>query len=134
MYIHIHQDAVLREIKAEFRAAFPFLKLEFFQRPHSIGAVSPRREMHSDKLKIRELPDSHNEGQIALLDTLSVADLEADFEKRFDLHVQVFRKSGTLWLETSATDHWSLGQQNQHGAEAEESPAGEDSPYTANAR
>jgi hypothetical protein len=29
--------------------------------------------------------------------------------------VQVFRKSGNVWLETSATDAWSLKQQNQEG-------------------
>jgi hypothetical protein len=31
--------------------------------------------------------------------------------------VQVSRKSGTLWLETTMTDSWTLGQQNEHGRE-----------------
>ncbi len=40
----------------------------------------------------------------------------ADFEKmmldKFMLNVQVSRKSADIWLQTSATDHWSLEKQN----------------------
>lgn len=118
--LHIRQDANLRDIKAEFRTCFPFLKLEFFQRPHADAAGSPRREMFSDKLKLRDIRDARNDGVITLNDELTVTGLEAEFRDRFDLHVQVFRKSGRLWLETSVTDHWTLSQQNQHGSEAEE--------------
>jgi hypothetical protein len=35
----------------------------------------------------------------------------------YGLSVQVFRKSGNVWLETSATDNWTLRQQNNEGAE-----------------
>ena len=120
--LHIRHDATLRDIKAAFKAAYPYLKLEFFQRPHGEGAASPRREMYSDKLRVSDIRDARNEGGINLTDELSVASLEAEFRDRFDLHVQVFRKSGRLWLETGVTDHWSLSQQNLHGAEAEERP------------
>jgi hypothetical protein len=33
------------------------------------------------------------------------------------LYVQVFRKSGKVWLETTATDNWSLYKQNEEGQE-----------------
>lgn len=118
----IRHDSTLRDIKAAFRAAFPFLKLEFFQRPHADGVASPRREMFSDKLRVSDIRDARNEGAIELSDNLTVTSLEAEFRERFGLYVQVFRKAGRLWLETGVTDHWSLSQQNLHGAEAEESP------------
>jgi hypothetical protein len=124
--IPIRHDAALRDIKEAFRAVYPYLKLEFFQRAHRDGGGSPRREMYTDKLRVRDIRDTQEEGAIELHDEMSVAQLEAEFEARFDLYVQVFRKSGRLWLETSVTDHWSLHQQNQHGAEAEESPENED--------
>jgi hypothetical protein len=120
--LHIRQDASLRDIKAAFRTCYPFLKIEFFQRPHVDTAGSPRREMYSDKLSIRDTREARNDGVIKLHGDLTVSGLEAEFRDRFDLHVQVFRKSGRLWLETSVTDHWTLSQQNQHGAEAEEPP------------
>ena len=39
---------------------------------------------------------------------LTVETLESMFEDEFGLHVQVFRKSGETWLQTSVTDHWTL--------------------------
>ena len=39
------------------------------------------------------------------------------FAKEFDLFIQVFRRSGNLWLETTATDNWSLHHQNEQGRE-----------------
>jgi hypothetical protein len=35
----------------------------------------------------------------------------------FGVPVQILRKSGKIWLETTMTDHWTLLQQNQHGEE-----------------
>ena len=32
-----------------------------------------------------------------------------------DLNLQVFRKSSDIWLQTSATDHWTLEKQNGKG-------------------
>ena len=42
-------------------------------------------------------------------------ELEERFEKDFGLHVQVFRKSGNIWLETSVSDDLTLAQQNEKG-------------------
>jgi hypothetical protein len=44
-----------------------------------------------------------------------VSELENLFEDKFKLSVQVFRKSGKSWLETTFTDGWSLKKQNQEG-------------------
>ena len=48
---------------------------------------------------------------------MKVNELEKIFKDRFNLAVQVFRKSGNLWLETTMTDNWTLQQQNNHGGE-----------------
>lgn len=48
---------------------------------------------------------------------MKVSELEKLFKDKFKLAVQVFRKSGNLWLETTMTDNWSLLQQNNHGRE-----------------
>ena len=42
---------------------------------------------------------------------------EKIFKDQFSLAVQVFRRSGNLWLETTMTDNWTLRQQNEHGRE-----------------
>jgi len=38
-------------------------------------------------------------------------------EDQFGLHVQIFRKSGDLWLQTSKTDEWTIEHQNARGLE-----------------
>jgi hypothetical protein len=48
---------------------------------------------------------------------MKVKDLEKIFKDQFSLAMQVFRKSGNLWLETTMTDNWTLQQQNEHGRE-----------------
>ena len=38
--------------------------------------------------------------------------LESEFEK-LGINIQLFRKSGNVWLQTTTTDHWSIAQQNK---------------------
>jgi hypothetical protein len=48
---------------------------------------------------------------------MKVSELEELFEEVFGLSVQVFRKSGESWLQTTTTDSWTLNQQNLKGKE-----------------
>jgi propionyl-CoA carboxylase beta chain len=52
---------------------------------------------------------------IAVESNFSVSNLEQKFENELGLFIQVFRKSGNVWLETSATDSWTLAEQNEEG-------------------
>ena len=45
MKLHIEDKRTLAEIQEEFNKAFPFLKLEFFKKPHAEGELSPMNEM-----------------------------------------------------------------------------------------
>lgn len=47
--------------------------------------------------------------------TMPTWQLERLFETDYGLHVQLFRQSGNLWLETSRTDDLSIEQQNAKG-------------------
>lgn len=48
---------------------------------------------------------------------MKINELEKLVFKKFGLDVQVSRKSGVLWLETTMTDGWTLLKQNEHGRE-----------------
>ena len=53
-----------------------------------------------------------------VLTTLLVASYAlyyATFGEVYGLGVQVFRKSGNVWLETTVTDSWTLKEQNDQG-------------------
>lgn len=117
MQIHIDNDQKLESIKAAFSELFPFLKLEFFKKAHSEGDSSPKSEMITEDLLVGEIRNESKEGVVELGPELKVGELEQLFEDEYGIHAQVFRKSGDLWLETSATDQWTLKEQNETGKE-----------------
>ena len=67
--------------------------------------------------KIGDTQSAITDGYIEITGAMKVTDLEKIFKNQFSLVVQVFRKSGKIWLETTITDNWTLDQQNNHGSE-----------------
>ena len=117
MQLNITPDRLISDIQKEFNEIFPFLKLEFFNNKSfarnnfSASQIIPRNR------KLGEIQKGIKEDIIELEELMKVNDLENLFKDKFKLAVQVFRKSGNLWLETTMTDSWSLLQQNNHGKE-----------------
>ncbi|HEY0678203.1 MAG TPA: hypothetical protein VGD17_07945 [Chitinophagaceae bacterium] len=107
----------IQEIQHDFNDAFPFLKIEFFkpQSSRTVHAYAANLLKHS--LKINEARRLQQDGVMEIKDITKVSDLEKDFKEKFGLYVQVFRKSGNVWLETTMSDNWTLKQQNDHGRE-----------------
>jgi hypothetical protein len=66
-------------------------------------------------MKLKDIQINQRVGEIIISKQTLVSDLEHQFENDFGLYVQVFRKSGRIWLETTATDNWTLEQQNEEG-------------------
>lgn len=98
------------EIKKVFNNQFPFLKIEFFKKKHKNLQGSLKKELIVDDFNIFNIQNA-----IVFKDDMLVSELENLFEEKFKLSVQVFRKSGKSWLETTFTDGWSLKKQNQEG-------------------
>ncbi len=118
MHLVINANKLIKDVQQEFTSAFPYLKIEFFRN----GEV--RKDRYPATMLIaqnRSLKDAWSrkkeEGELDIPDTLTVGELENLFMDRFGLSVQVFRRSGNLWLETTMTDNWTLKQQNDHGKE-----------------
>lgn len=118
MRIELTSKKTIKEIQAEFSQMFPYLKLEFFSKPHTIGKGTKKEYMNDSSLSLGE--SSGNEevfGMVDITEDTVVHDLEKMLREHFGLNVQVFRKSGKIWLETTATDNWTLGYQNSQGKE-----------------
>jgi len=118
MQLLIHGDRLISEVQEDFSSAFPFLKLEFFRNGDHKERISPA------SLKLpgnRKLKDSwvwkKDSGELEVDENMTVLDLENAFMNEFGLSVQVFRKSGNIWLETTMTDNWTLKRQSDHGRE-----------------
>ncbi|MCB0617161.1 MAG: hypothetical protein KDC43_02375 [Saprospiraceae bacterium] len=115
----INDSKKLRDIQREFNEKFPYLKLEFYRLQHQIGEGTPARELLDTELTIGEVRAVHVEGDLSVHPNLKVSTLEKNFAELYGLNAQVFRRSGNLWLQTTATDEWTLFDQNRKGGRSE---------------
>jgi len=115
--IEVNDNKTLEQIQAEFKGHFPYLKLEFYSSEHGEGEGSAKSEMIDAHLTIGEARTKHEMGEISIHGNQKVSTLEGNFHDAFGLNVQVFRKSGAIWLQTTTTDEWTLSEQNQTASE-----------------
>ena len=115
MKINIQKGMTVNTIKQQFAANFPFLKLEIFTRRATPGHTTTNDTPAQGEMLIQNVQPLICAGTMVIDENTKVSDLESDFANRFLLKVQVFRRSKNIWLETFATDGWTLGQQNEHG-------------------
>lgn len=113
----ITDEKKISEIQSEFHSKFPYLKLEFYSQPHSEGGISNKSaHLNADKT-VGEVRTIHNDGQLSINGNLKVSTLESNFREIYGLNAQVFRRSRKIWLQTTATDEWTLAEQNKLGEE-----------------
>jgi hypothetical protein len=62
----------------------------------------------------------HTFGWIDISKQRTAGELESDFRRHLGLSVQVMRKSGDMWIQTTKTDYWTLHQLNEEGKLAKE--------------
>ncbi len=117
MKITINDHRKIFAVQKEFSGLFPYLKLEFFAKPHKVGAPSSKAFMKNASKTLGESRVQHNKGTLTIMPAMTVSELEQNFNDVYGLHVQVFRRSGNAWLETTVTNHWTLEKQNQQGEE-----------------
>ncbi len=113
--ISIKPTRTIADLQDDFNRVYPYLRIDFYK------AVKSQKQYHAAARLDRQLPlktcGIGREGDVVLYDTMTVGELEKSFRDRFGANVQVSRKSGKLWLETTMTDNWTLQQQNDHGRE-----------------
>lgn len=106
-------SVTIRELQQEFQKRYHWLKIEFYSIPHSISDKKVSKNMFSSGKSLQEIGYRLPSVTIEIDDKMSVKELEEIIHKKTGLYAQVFRKSGKIWLETSATDNWTLGEQNE---------------------
>jgi hypothetical protein len=114
----IGRTSSVKEIQDHFSALFPFLRINFFKsRKTGMGFTGPSVILFSPESYLTDInPDIIN-GELAIRESMSVRELENEFLEKFGLSVQVLRKSGNLWLDTSRTNSWTLLEQDEIGRE-----------------
>lgn len=118
MKIYLSPEQKVRNIKKIFQRSFPYLKLEFFRKKHRPGEISINKEIVPDSEMLIEVSGVMREGEIEIRPGQTIAEIEQLFQQRFNLPVQIFRKTKFSWLETSHSDQFTLEKLNRMGKEA----------------
>jgi hypothetical protein len=112
--ITIKKDWSVKNVQDQFRAQFPFLKIEFLKTFPNTKAVHKTKYAMPDDL-FKRIPGFINDGRIDIYSKQSIISLENNFKEYFGVSAQIFRRSGDVWIETTLTEEWTLEQQNKIG-------------------
>lgn len=115
MKIEINSNTTIMDIKKQFHSYFEYLKIEFFSKKHGYQESSAKKNIYEAQTPLKSISTKIKDAKIEFDEDTTVKDFEKKFYEDFDLNVQVFRKSGQVYIETSLTDDWTLNQQNSEG-------------------
>lgn len=115
MHIEITDNTTFREIQEAFSDFYPYLKFEFYKRPHSKYEASSEKDLIDLSHSIDEVKETHVSGLLELLPASRVADVEKEFEYRFGLPVQILHKQKDKWVQTTGMDDFTLKELNELG-------------------
>mgnify|MGYP001088076428 CR=1 FL=1 len=115
MKFQIDNDTKIIDVQKRFNEVYPFLKVEFYKRGYSEKKVSAFKDRISPDKIISAEVKSFQPGNIDINRHRTVSALEKEFYEKFGITMQVSRKSGKMWIETSKTDDRTLKAQNQLG-------------------
>jgi hypothetical protein len=109
---------MISDVQHDFNQAYPFLKIEFYKMPDVNTRINIKKHLKdSNTIGTAGLL---KEGHLEITDAMTVGELEKTLREIFGLSVQVSRKSGSIWLETTMTNSLTLKQQTEHGRELAE--------------
>ncbi len=115
----ISRDLTITDLKRQFFEVFNHLKIEFYGHSHKVGEGSAYSDQIDSGTELIKINPKLQKGVIEFEKEMTVKDFETLMEEKYGLHVQVFRKSAELWLQTSSTDHWTLVKQDGKGGRSE---------------
>lgn len=113
--ISISNEKKINEIEKEFHLFFPFLKLQFYTNINQPNGKKIKKNIKQNNISIAECRTIFNNNNLTIKPDLTVSQLEQNFKNIYGIGIQVLRKSGNVWLETSFTDGWTLKEQNHQG-------------------
>ena len=108
----IQDNRQLKDLQADFKKEFPYLKIEFFREPHQHGIDSDENEKLDVNLRVGDIRSVKTSGEMPLDGNLTTSLFETSIADNFGLNVQVYRKEHGKWLQTWVTDIWTLEEQN----------------------
>lgn len=123
MKLQIEAGTKIKELQKKISETYPYLKVEFYKQPYSEMKVSEKKgKMLPDEI-ISGQSDSFEAENFDINRNRTVGAVEKEFYEKFGIAMQVSRRSGNIWIETSKTDNRTLKAQNQLGKSMNSSQA-----------
>jgi len=115
MEIRLKMPLSVYELQEEFHKEFNFLKVEFYALP----PVRKQRNktFNKDKDEATANVTPVREIELNISPNSTVAETKQYLMDKLGIKALIFRKSGSLWIETSLSDSWTLQKQNEVGEE-----------------
>ncbi|MBP9097612.1 MAG: hypothetical protein KBF74_02260 [Ferruginibacter sp.] len=118
MIIEIDDTKTIEAICKAFSARYPFLKIEFYDKPHQWQEASSANHQLAKTKTVASVRTRHNPGGLEISPGQKTGRIEQEFQKRFGLNIQIFRHHGNSWIQTVGTDEFTLEEQNEIGKNA----------------
>jgi hypothetical protein len=113
MHIEINDNTTLRHIQDVFSDFYPYLKLEFYRKPHEKYEASKEKDSIYPGKTIAEIKQVHISGLLEIMPLYKAADVEKEFQQRFGLPVQILRKEKGGWVQATGMDDFTLKELNE---------------------
>lgn len=113
------KETKLVDLQTAFQKRFNYLKIEFFRKKNEPNPKYTANDLLNSNSSLREVSNNLEILPLHITGLMKVRDVEIDFSEKLGLHVQIFRKSGKVWLITSSTDHLTLDEMNVESREKE---------------
>jgi len=117
MKLELENDMTIAEVKQSFNQTYPNLKIEFYSMPHGTFEGSDGNLKLADDIPIKQIAKPNHPAALLFTNGNTVSQIEQMLRNSFGLNTQIFRKAGNIWLQTIATDDWTLKQQNEKSQE-----------------
>jgi len=115
MHMEINDNTALREIQLVFSNFYPYLELQFYRKAHSTYEVSAEKDAIEPDTTVGAIKKTHVSGLLEIQPLYKVSDVEKEFQERFGLSIQVFRKENEEWVQAAGMDDFTLKDLNEIG-------------------
>ncbi|MES2565859.1 MAG: hypothetical protein V4565_03270 [Bacteroidota bacterium] len=117
MTIEINNHRKIFAIQKEFSELFPFLKIEFHEKPNKHGGPPSLKLVKSSSKTLSDCRNIHNEGIISITPLMSTGELKQSFRDNFGLTIELSQKtSNHMWRKILADENAVLDELNKEAA------------------
>ncbi len=113
MILPLEKPMRLGDVQSSFKRKYPFLKLEFFDRPQT--RQNGNRPKLQPDFKMKALAGKETNEPLRIYPWTTVRTLKEQFFQLFGLYACVYRRRGYEWTETDRTEGLCLKDQNELG-------------------